>query len=150
MQSEKSRRHRAILDIVRGDGVASQEELRERLERSGYRVTQATLSRDLRELGVVKRSTRRGAYRYSMPQPADPAGVLSCRVGGALLVMRTEMGMAPRVAYRIDALGLPEVLGTVAGEDTLLIVSARNHPPEEVRKRIFEELGGGGVEEEEE
>jgi transcriptional regulator of arginine metabolism len=143
MQNDRSRRHQAILDIIRGDIVSSQKELRERLDRSGFHVTQATLSRDLRELGVVKRPTRRGMYRYSAPDPSDPAGILSCRVGGPLLVMKTEMGLAPRVAYRIDALGLPEVLGTVAGEDTLLVVSSLDYSPEKVRRRIIEELEGG-------
>jgi transcriptional regulator of arginine metabolism len=142
MHAEKTRRHQVIIEIVGQEPVGSQEELREKLSQSGFSVTQATLSRDLRELGVVKRASGRGDYEYALPAPFAGLPIQSCRSSGNLLVMRTEVGSAPRVAYRIDALRWPEILGTVAGEDTLLIVIDDQHDPDEVAEKIWKSLAG--------
>ncbi len=123
---EKVRRHEAILGLIRREVILSQEALRQELHLQGFDVTQATLSRDLRELGVSKKKDRHGVYKYSVLEPSRPAPYLSYQASGYLLVLKTETGLAPRVAYQVDGLGYREVLGTVAGEDTLLVVLAED------------------------
>ena len=135
--NSKQRRQQAILDLVAEVNVGSQESLRQRLEKIGFEVTQATLSRDLKELNVVKTATEVGEYKYAVL--ADWAGlhITGCEVSANLLVVHTEAGMAAPVAYRIDSLGLPGVLGTVAGEDTLLVVVAEGHDALKVRQDLW-------------
>lgn len=147
MHAEKHRRHQAILDTIAQEAISSQEDLRHRLETQGFEVTQATLSRDLKELGVVKRVTRTGRYRYAAPARFAGLPILGCRASGNLLVLKTEIGSAPRVAYRIDALHLPEVLGTVAGEDTLLVVVEEGFRPQEVAERMWQMIEASAAQE---
>ena len=108
----------------------------------GLKVTQATLSRDLKELGVVKTVTEDGAYKYTTSQPVSPGStpVLRCQLSGNLLVLKTQAGLAAAVAYRIDAMGLPEILGTVAGEDTLLVVLAETARFRQIREEVCRRL----------
>lgn len=141
MQPDKARRHQAILDLIRREAIASQTDLREELLELGFDVTQATLSRDLRELGVVKQMGPRGMYNYAMPGHSPSSPIVSCRVSGNLMVLRTDVGLAPRVAYQVDALQLAEVLGTVAGEDTLLVVIDEEAPRERIVRSILKSLG---------
>ena len=124
MYREKEKRHQAILDLVDRTNLSSQENLRKRLEKLGFEVTQATLSRDLKELHVVKTTGEDGEYKYAIMEEIPGLQIASCDVSGNLLVLHTEPGMAPAVAYRVDALRLAGILGTVAGEDTLLVVVA--------------------------
>jgi transcriptional regulator of arginine metabolism len=140
MHPEKHRRHQAIRDAIAREAISSQEVLRQRLERAGFQVTQATLSRDLKELGVVKRVTRTGIYRYAAPDLFAGLPILGFSSSGNILVLKTEIGSAPRVAYQIDALHMPEVLGTVAGEDTLLVVVAEGNRPEAVAEQIWSRI----------
>lgn len=130
---KKRDRHEAILSLVDARPIASQEELRQALAEQGWHVTQATLSRDLRELGVVRAPTAEGA-RYVLPQmlgaeegkPSleallpqlfdDVDGV------GELLVLHTLPGGAQPIAEAIDAQGWSEIIGTIGGENTVLIV----------------------------
>jgi len=142
MQSEKTTRHQAILALIRRESVSSQALLQTRLDQQGISVTQATLSRDLRELGVVRQILRDGSYRYAETTAPAIFPILSCRSSGNLLVLKTEAGAAPRIAYRIDELRLPEILGTVAGEDTLLIVIEESQAAAAVEKRVRQALGG--------
>lgn len=139
MHREKSRRQKVIVQILGREIISNQEELREKLEERGLAVTQATLSRDLKELGVVKRATPSGSYQYILSRPvASP--ILSCLPCESLLVVRTEVGLAPRIAYQIDSLQLDDVMGTVAGEDTLLIMLAKGAEVETVRTDLLEAL----------
>ncbi|MEE8349461.1 MAG: hypothetical protein V3R94_07815 [Acidobacteriota bacterium] len=137
MYSAKEQRQQAIIDLVTAVDVGSQESLRKMLRGKGFEVTQATLSRDLKELNVVKTATEAGEYKYAVL--GDWAGfhITGCEVSGNLLVVHTEAGMAAPVAYRIDSLGLPGVLGTVAGEDTLLVVVAEAVDARKVRKNLW-------------
>jgi len=123
---EKSRRHEAILGLIRREVISSQEALKQELHVQGFDVTQATLSRDLRELGVSKQVDAYGVYKYAVAEPPRQLPYLSYQVSGNLLVLKTETGLAPRVAYQVDGLGYREILGTVAGEDTLLVVLAED------------------------
>lgn len=130
----KSRRQAVILDIVRRDAVRSQEQLRLRLAARGIDVTQATLSRDIRDLGLVKHAAD-GAYRAE-ERPAEPESgtarhqlqraareyLAAAEPAQQLLVLRTGAGQASMLALAIDRARLPGVLGTIAGDDTLLVI----------------------------
>lgn len=130
---KKRERHEAILALIGSHAIASQEELRQLLEERGWSVTQATLSRDLRELGVVRAPTTEGA-RYILPQmlgteegkPSLEALLpqLFDDIDGVseLLVLHTLPSGAQPIAEAIDAQGWTEIIGTIAGENTILIV----------------------------
>lgn len=130
--TKKQERQHAILQLIASRRIASQEELKQLLTATGWTVTQATLSRDLRDLGVVRAPTEDGA-RYLLPEmvadDSKPAlGELLpqwfSRIDGVgeLLVLHTLPSGAPPIAEAIDSQGWPEVLGTLAGENTVLIV----------------------------
>jgi transcriptional regulator of arginine metabolism len=142
MHPEKLQRHRVILDVLDRESIHNQEELRRLLSKMGLKVTQATLSRDLKELGVVKAVTEEGSYKYTTARSTSPSDspVLRCRLSGNLLVLKTQAGLAAAVAYRIDAMGLPEILGTVAGEDTLLVVLAEETPFRQIKEEVCRRL----------
>lgn len=128
----KSVRQQAILEVTEKHSVASQEDLRKLLEVAGFRVTQATLSRDLRELGIVRTSTASGP-RYVQPDALTDEGKpsleallpqLFASIDGVreLLVLRTLSSGAQPISEAIDAMEWHEVLGTIAGDNTILIV----------------------------
>jgi transcriptional regulator of arginine metabolism len=130
--TQKSVRHQAILGIVEKHSVASHEDLRKLLEVAGLRVTQATLSRDLRELGIVRAPTPSGP-RYVQPEAASdedkpsleallPQLFASVEGVRELLVLRTQSSGAQPIAEAVDAMQWREVLGTIAGDNTILIV----------------------------
>jgi transcriptional regulator of arginine metabolism len=135
----KSRRQSAILTAVQREPVRSQEQLRRLVKSQGFDVTQATLSRDVRELGLVKGGAA-GAYHVSTPAPvaraAAPTPAVASMVQRAmseylsrvdqvqqLLVLRTGVGQAQMLAVAIDRAHLPEVVGTIAGDDTILVIA---------------------------
>jgi transcriptional regulator of arginine metabolism len=128
MLSKQARKGR-IVEIVRKQAVRSQEELAELLERDGIEATQATLSRDIRELGLVK---VRGGYQlpgevHSTPpdellRRAFEQFVIRTAVSGNMLMIKTSPGNAHSIAVVLDAAQWPEVLGTVAGDDTVFIL----------------------------
>jgi transcriptional regulator of arginine metabolism len=128
----KLTRQAAILEIVRHERVPSQQALRERLARRGFDVAQATLSRDLRELGIVRVPDKEGGFAYASssfgadPSPALrrllPALYLSTDGVDNLLVLRTVPGGAQPVGVAIDGADWPEVVGTIAGDDTVLVI----------------------------
>ena len=144
----KRYRQAAIVDLVAQEFLSSQDELRQRLRARGFHATQATISRDIKELRLVKRAAD-GAYQ----KPGVPPGG---RRGGEeevrravseylrrldqvqqLLVLRTDPGQAQSLAVAIDRAGLPEVVGTVAGDDTILIITRHARAGREVT-RLFE------------
>lgn len=137
---DKETRQQAILELVGRQNVSSQEQLRRKLSRLGFRVTQATLSRDLKELNVVKAASDGGKYKYTVLDTWRGLPVRSCQASGNLLILHTEAGMAPAVAYKIDDLQIPGILGTVAGEDTLLAVVAEGHESRKVRKELWKRV----------
>jgi transcriptional regulator of arginine metabolism len=134
---EKDERQKLITSIVSRRRVGTQHELLDALARAGCRVTQATISRDIRELGLDKTHDVLGRPRYVAPQSArstDPrdalAGVLSQfgrRVVAAqnIVVVQSELGSAPAVARALDRLEHPKIVGTIAGDDTCVAI-ARN------------------------
>jgi transcriptional regulator of arginine metabolism len=129
----KTRRLSAIRQLVEQEPMHSQEELRLRLSRMGFDVTQATLSRDIKELGLMKRSSD-GAYQAAgadLSSPAAAAVALSRALGEFLLgvdaaqqivVVKTGPGQAQLLGLAIDRARLPDVVGTLAGDDTIIVV----------------------------
>jgi transcriptional regulator of arginine metabolism len=135
---EKHERHRLITSIVSRRRVGTQHELLEALSRAGCQVTQATISRDIRELGLDKTHDVLGRPRYVVQHAArsvDPrdalAGVLS-QFGRSvvaaqnIVVVHSELGSAPAVARALDRLEHPRIIGTIAGDDTCLAVAGNN------------------------
>jgi transcriptional regulator of arginine metabolism len=145
----KSLRQRAVLDVVRQGTIASQEELQRALRKRGFKVTQATLSRDIRDLGLIK--TPAG---YALPQ-GEVSGtlalppvkrlvrefVLDARPAQNLLVVKTIIGSAQPVAAALDEQDWEEVVGTIAGDDAILIVCPDKEAAKKVAERIEEMLG---------
>ncbi|HEY0444887.1 MAG TPA: arginine repressor [Allosphingosinicella sp.] len=134
MTDGRARRQRSIADIIRGGGIVSQDEVTERLAALGYSVTQATVSRDLDQLGAVK-VKRGGVTSYALPDQIGDSDwaaarlerllrewVVSVEAAGNLLVLKTPPGSAHLVSLAVDQAKLPEVAGTVSGDDTLLLV----------------------------
>ena len=131
MPMSKLARQNLILEMVKDEPLPSQDELRRRLKKAGARVTQATLSRDINELGLVK--TQEG---YTLPgreeatEPPPPSlprlmreFVREVRQAQNLIVLKTTAGSAQPVAAALDGEAWPEVVGTIAGDDTILIVA---------------------------
>jgi transcriptional regulator of arginine metabolism len=145
----KSDRQTAILELVDREAITSQERLRERLRVRGIEATQATLSRDIRDLGLIKRAAD-GAYRRATadPPPAiDPE--LECRtavddylrrydVVDQLVVLKTDTGQAQPLAVAIDRAGLAEIVGTIAGDDTILVICRSAPDAAGLSKRLAE------------
>ena len=125
----KSERHAKILEIIRKNEVETQEELSDRLEREGFQVTQATVSRDIRELKLTKVAMSNGKYA-ALTEPAEDLsqkyirvlkdGFASMDMAQNILVVRTVSGMAMAVAAALDALNFHEIVGTIAGDDTIM------------------------------
>jgi transcriptional regulator of arginine metabolism len=125
-------RHAAILELVRTHRIPSQEALRELLLERGIDVAQATLSRDIRNLGLVKAPDGHGGSAYAIPAGGPetsptlnrllPALYVGADGVGNLLVLKTLVGGAQPIAVAIDAAGWPEIVGTIGGDDTILIV----------------------------
>ena len=144
--ARKTERHAVILKLIGAEDVASQEELRRLLSRSGVSVTQATLSRDLRELGIVRVPGDDGA-RYALPETiageAKPSletmlpQLFSSIDGvGELIVLHTLASGAQPISEAIDSMGWHEVLGTVAGENTILLICRSAQARQEVTLRL--------------
>lgn len=146
--ARKADRQAAILELIGAHDVASQEDLRRLLDRRGVSVTQATLSRDLRELGVVRVPGEAGA-RYALPGTVAGEGIPSLESllpqlfssidgVGELIVLRTLASGAQPVSEAIDATAWREVLGTVAGENTILVICRSTQARQEVTLRLTE------------
>jgi transcriptional regulator of arginine metabolism len=140
----KRTRQNTLLELVQQQPYRNQDELRRALARRGFDVTQATLSRDIHELGLVKTSD--GYAVQEGEQPADAAlppafrlvreFVLDIKEAQNLLVVRTAPGSAQPVAAALDAEGWSEMVGTVAGDDTLLIISQNRRSAQKMAARI--------------
>ena len=142
----KRDRQEAILGLIRSRRVASQMELRDLLALEEIEVTQATLSRDLRDLRLVKVPGADGGGHYSLPEEWEnsppleallPTLFVSVEGTGNLLVVRTMTGGAQAVALGIDWEEWPEVLGTIAGDDTILLILRDAGTSEAVQSRIL-------------
>jgi transcriptional regulator of arginine metabolism len=151
----KTERHRFILNLIRQRPIATQEELMQELAAAGLNVTQATVSRDIRELRLMKVASGSG-YRYAeSPQvPAMDAHGRLCRAiqqyvrdvlfTGNIIILKTHSGAANTVAAGLDEVGFPEVLATLAGDDVVLIIVKTSTesalPDDPVVKEFYLEL----------
>ena len=144
--SSKQERHRIIREVVGKGKVASQEELAEILEGNGIQVAQATLSRDIRDLGITKQHDD-GGYFYSLPgqiatleNVAGPVNaslsIGSIAFSGNIAVIKTRPGHADMVASMIDESALKEIIGTIAGDDTIFMVIREGFSSEDVQAAL--------------
>ncbi|MDR2899350.1 MAG: arginine repressor [Clostridiales bacterium] len=129
----KSQRHLAIIDIIDRYDIETQEELSKRLKEDGFNITQATVSRDIRELKLGKILTESGVQKYAvMPEGKEiltdrqktvfREGVVKITNAGNILVIKTLTGMAMAVAASVDAMSIKDIVGTIAGDDTIFSV----------------------------
>ena len=136
----KTKRQQKILSLIRARRIGTQQELSALLERAGFVATQSSISRDLEELGVVK---HRGYY--TMPRAEDGAasrGLLGLDpAGDCLVVAKCEPGLASSVAVEIDRAAIPEIVGTLAGEDTIFIAVLERKAQRAVMKKVLELFG---------
>ena len=135
-------RRDAIRAILRSARVGSQEELRERLTQRGFVTTQATLSRDLAKLGARRSTARDGGSLYELdglsPEPELRLrdDVVAIEDSLALVVVMTSPGAASAVALALDRARIPEVLATIAGDDTVFVAPARRTTPAQLAKKL--------------
>ena len=130
----KSQRQTKILEIIASKDIETQEQLLEELKKAGFRSTQATISRDIKELRILKDLTAMGTYRYSIGNK-ETSGAFSNRLNSIfkesvisydyaqnIVVVKTLPSLAPAAGRAIDAMNMSVVVGTLAGDDTLLII----------------------------
>lgn len=136
---QKETRQQRILSLIRAKRIGTQEELTAHLERAGVFATQSSVSRDLVELGVVKYHGH-----YTLPKSSNGAGrgLLSLDPAGeVLIVAKCDSGMASAVAVEIDREGIPEIIGTLAGEDTVFIAVSDRKAQRSAIRKIWELFG---------
>jgi len=149
--TSSDRRRDAIARIIRSRRISTQEELLAALSQGGFRATQATLSRDLARLGASRVSRPEGAF-YELAEPGAAEGLAALRglvtsitANHSLVVVRTHPGSAPAVARAIDLARVPEVLGTIAGDDTIFVAPAGGVRTRRLAQRLSEVLGAPAV-----
>lgn len=133
--------------LISSQELGSQEEVLRALEKEGYRITQATLSRDMKQLKVAKAASMNGKYIYVLPNETmykrvsstvsardmlQSTGFRSINFSGNMAVIKTRPGYASSIAYNIDNSDIPEILGTIAGDDTIFIVKRQGVANDEV------------------
>ena len=147
----KNNRLETLRMIISSRELGSQEELLNALQEEGFKLTQATLSRDLKQLKVAKASTLRGNYVYVLPNDTmykrvstpgniremlTTSGFISIDFSGNIGVIKTRPGYASALAWNIDSSNMPQILGSIAGDDTIFVVISEGTSHEEVTKAI--------------
>ena len=132
---KRNTRQSAIIDILSEQEISTQEELAKALKEKGFETTQATVSRDIKEMGLVKVAGRKKKFKYAAAEPKTTVSnsfanifkesVLSIDYSLNSIVLRTCEGSANGAAYFLDSLHLSEILGTISGDDTILIICKR-------------------------
>ncbi|WP_278320226.1 arginine repressor [Inediibacterium massiliense] len=139
----KYARHAKILEIIDEYEIETQEELAEALKKNNIQVTQATVSRDIKELRLIKVLGKNGRYKYAAMHQQEPAisdrlvklfkdCILSIDYAGNMIVLKTLVGAGNAACASIDALGLKEIVGTIAGDDTIFILVRHEEKIEEL------------------
>ena len=143
----KNNRLEALRLIISSQQLGSQDELLNALQKEGFKLTQATLSRDLKQLKVAKAASMSGNYVYVLPNETmykrvttprsamemlETSGFISINFSGNMGVIKTRPGYASSIAYNIDNCSIPEILGTIAGDDTIFIVVREGSNPHQV------------------
>ena len=150
---EKNQRLEALRLIISSQQLGSQEELLNALQKEGFKLTQATLSRDLKQLKVAKAATMGGKYVYVLPNETmykrvstpssiremmEIPGFLSINFSGNMGVIKTRPGYASAIAWNIDRSNIPQILGTIAGDDNIFIVVKEGVSHSEVIEKLRE------------
>ncbi len=146
----KYSRHAMILEIIDNNEIETQEELANKLNGEGYKVTQATVSRDIKELRLIKVLTKDGKYKYASIKHQDSMitdrfikifkdSVTSIDHAGNMIVIKTLPGAAQAAGAALDALDLKEVVGSLAGDDTIFIVVRSEDAIDEI-KTVFKDM----------
>ena len=147
----KNSRMETLKMLISSQELSSQEEVLKALSKEGYKLTQATLSRDLKQLKVAKAASMNGKYVYVLPNEtmykrvSNPRslkemmmtpGFLSINFSGNMIVIKTRPGYASSIAYNIDNHDIPEILGTIAGDDTNFLVKKEDASEEALLKSL--------------
>ena len=153
----KTNRLETLKLLISSGEYGSQEEVLAALKKEGFTLTQATLSRDLKQLKVAKAASMNGKYVYVLPdetmykrihKPLSAAemmmtpGFISINFSGNIAVIKTRPGYASSIAYNIDTSEMPEILGTIAGDDTIIVVIKEGVSHEEVTERLSQLMPG--------
>ena len=148
----KLERQAAILEIISDQEIKTQEELSAQLQKRGFQTTQATISRDIKELRLMKIASPSGGYQYSTPDQNRSStymtrlktifqqSVVKLDRAQNLVVLKTLVGMANAAAAAIDAMEMKDIVGTLAGDDTILIILRSNEEAERFCQLITEVL----------
>ena len=153
----KTKRHLKILEMVSEHDIETQEELSDCLKKEGYQVTQATISRDIRELKLTKISTGKGKQKYvALERHMDDMdnkyrrifanAVIRMDIAQNILVVHTVSGMAMAVAAAIDSWGCDEIVGSIAGDDTVMSVARCNEDAMQIMEYLSKIVDETGVE----
>lgn len=147
----KKSRHEKILEIIENNEIETQGELAEMLRADGFKVTQATVSRDIREMGLVKAAASGGRQKYEAAKPVNEEknrfirvlrdSVQSLDHAQNLLVIKTGSGMAMAAAAALDHLQFPEVVGCIAGDDTIMAAVRTVEETVQLEEKISRMLG---------
>ena len=143
----KTKRQRKIIELITNYDIETQEELAAKLVENGFNVTQATISRDIRELNLTKIATKGGKQKYAVQSSSDIVsnskymrvlndGIITMDTAGNILVVKTVSGMAMAVAAALDAMQIKEILGCIAGDDTMMCVVKHAEETDRVKEHI--------------
>ena len=148
----KFQRQAAIIDLISNHEIDTQEELTARLRDMGFHSTQATISRDIKELRLIKIASSNGGYKYSIAESEQDSGfvprvrnifrecVIKVDVAQNLVVIKTITGMANAAAFALDTMKISEIVGTIAGDDNVLIILRDNASAENFFEQTKEML----------
>ena len=147
----KSKRQERILELIVAHEIDTQEDMMEMLRADGFKVTQATVSRDMRDLKLTKILTPKGTYRYGVGGGRGATQTVNVKLNGAMVesitsvdysmnnvVIKTYPGLAAAIASGVDALNIHGILGCVAGDDTIIIVTRNEESSVEISRKIRE------------
>ena len=143
----KTKRQRKIIELITNYDIETQEELAAKLVENGFNVTQATISRDIRELNLTKIATKGGKQKYAVQSSSDIVsnskymrvlndGIITMDTAGNILVVKTVSGMAMAVAAALDAMQIKEILGCIVGDDTIMCVVKHAEETDRVKEHI--------------
>ena len=143
----KTKRQRKIIELITNYDIETQEELAAQLVENGFNVTQATISREIRELNLTKIATKGGKQKYAVQSSSDIVsnskymrvlndGIITMDTAGNILVVKTVSGMAMAVAAALDAMQIKEILGCIAGDDTIMCVVKHAEETDRVKEHI--------------
>ncbi|MBQ9480818.1 MAG: arginine repressor [Clostridia bacterium] len=147
----KNSRQEKLIEIINAYEIDTQEDLAQKLNESGFNVTQATVSRDIKELNIIKVAGKSKKYKYSVIQQSEQkdiykmfnmfkVSVTSITAAQNLVVVRTLMGNGLSAGTAIDKMKIPEIIGCVGGDDTIIIVTGNNDDALVVERKLKEQL----------